>query len=514
MTQPWTLAEESLAALKVLRRKAARSRLIDFCRFVDPAYSAAPHLVHLSEKLQEVERYVDTNGQAGVGRLLVNMPPRHGKSETASKRFPAFVLGRHPDWHIGLVAYNDGFAEDFSRANRELIGTSPEYRALFPESGIHPASGAVSRWSLANGDIDNPNLVATGIGGSLTGRGFQVLIIDDPVKNRAEAESKTYREHLHNAYKGTLRTRLEPGGAVIIICTRWHEDDLPGWLLLQHDQGEGEPWTVVNFPAIAEEHDVLGRGPGQALWPERFSPQVLAATRLAIGSYEFEAQYQQHPKPPEGGKIRRDWFNVIDQLPARFQPGPKGEPPAERLYWYRYWDLAATARTTSDYTASCRLAFDKDGNLYIADMLRQRIEWPEQEKLLKLTMLSERSLGVRHGIEKAIHGIAAVQTFMRDRDLVGVAFAGIDVSSDKLTRALPWVGRAEAGRVYLIAGPWVGAFLDEAANFTGHNDAHDDQIDAVSGGVAMADTPDLAILDFYARRFAEQQAPAQAQSTR
>lgn len=467
-------------------RIATRNDLIRFCQYVDPGYEIAPHLQLLAEKLAEVERYVVTGGAEGIGRLIVNMPPRHGKSETGSKRWPAFLLGHHPAWHIGLVAYGDDIAHDFSRANRRLIADSPEYHDLFPDVTVHPASGAVHRWSLADGDLDNPNVVATGIGGSLTGRGFQVIIIDDPVKNRAEAESVAYRTALHNAYKGTIRTRLEPGGAIVIICTRWHEDDLPGWLLEQYKLGDGEEFTVLNLPALAEPNDPLQRGLGEPLWPTRFAERSLEATRKALGSYEWEAQYQGHPKPPEGGKIKRTWFHVVEQLPARFRP-VDGSPPAEVLQWYRYWDLAVTAKTTSNYTASARVAFDDDGNLYIADMIRDRWEWPEQKRQIKATMLAEKRLGVKHGIEKALHGAAAVQEFLTDKDLRGVAFAGVDVHKDKLTRALPWIGRAEAGKVYLIAGVWVGAFLDECGNFTGHNDKDDDQIDSISGGVAMDD---------------------------
>jgi len=473
----------------MIRREWARRKLIRFCQFCDPLYDDADHLKLLADKLHEVERYVESGGAEGIGRLIVNMPPRHGKSETGSKRWPAFLLGRHPKWHIGLIAYNDGFAGDFSRANRELIANSDEYRLLFPKIKLHPASQAVERWALAGGDLDDPSVVATGIGGALTGRGFEIIIIDDPVKNRAEAESPTYRKNLHDAYKGTIRTRLEPGGAIVIICTRWHEDDLPGWLLEQESLGDGEHFETINIPALAEPGDMMGRKLGEALWTKRFGRKDLLLTKMALGSYEWEAQYQGHPKPPEGGKIRREWFQVIDadEMPARFKPGPDGEPPAERLQWYRYWDLAATAKTTSNHTAAARVAFDSDGYLYIADMVRGRWEWPEQKKQIKATMKSEKALGVKHGVESALHGTSAVQEFMTDKELHNVAFEGVDVHVDKLTRALPWIGRAEAGKVILIAGVWVGAFLDEAANFTGHNDKDDDQIDTISGGVAMSE---------------------------
>lgn len=476
----------SIAARELLTRRRARESLVEFCKYVDRDYRAPKHIRLLADSLQQVEKYIATGGREGVGRLIVNMPPRHGKSETGSKRFPSFVLGRHQDWHIALVAYGDEIASDFSRANRSLCADNPDYRILFPDVIMHPASSAVQRWALKNGDADNPNVVATGMGGSLTGRGFQLIIIDDPVKNRAEAESKTYRDHLHDAYRGTIRTRLEPGGAIVIICTRWHEDDLPGWLLEQNKIGEGEKWEVLNLTAISEgEDDNTGRKSGDALWAKRFDSPSLLQTKAALGSYDWESQYMGRPKPPKGGKIQRSWFKIIDQLPPQFR-SIDGSAPSETLSWYRYYDLAVTAKETSNWTASARVAFDSDGNMYIADMVRDKIEAPDQLKMIKRLMLSEKSINTQHGIEKAMQGASFVQLLLTDPDLRGVPFKGVDVDKDKLTRALPWIARAENGKVYLIAGSWVSAFLDECANFTGNNDKEDDQIDSISGGAAMA----------------------------
>ena len=490
-----------MKAERVIRERARR-KVINFCTFVDPSYIPARHLVYLAERLEQVERYIANGGKEGIGRLMVSLPPRYGKSMTVTKRFPAFILGNHPDWHIAMTAYGDELAADFSRAVRHLCAESRAYHQLFPTVNVHPQSSAVQRWSLENGDIDNPNVVATGIGGSLTGRGFQLVIIDDPIKSRAEAESPTYRRNVHESYRGTIRPRLEPGGGIICISTRWHEDDLQGWLLDELSKGEGEPWTVINIPAIAEENDVLGRQPGEALWPERFSLESLQQTAIAMGSYDFQSQYQGKPKPPEGGRIRRSWIEVIPELPARFISTGPGQPPAEKLRWYRYWDLALTTKASSDYTAAARIAFDNEGYLYIADMVRGKWEWPDAKRYIKETMLAEKSLGVMHGIEKALHGLSAVQEFIRDPDLRGVAFEGVDVKGDKLTRALPFIARAEAGKVRIISGAWVGAFLDEISNFTGAGDAHDDQVDTISGGILKlsAATSLSSFADHYKRK--------------
>jgi predicted phage terminase large subunit-like protein len=481
-------AELLLEAAEIQRilveRSQAAEAIIPFCKYVDSQYVDAAHLHVIGKYLGEVEKYIKSGGAEGIGRLILTVPPRHGKTLTVSKRWPAFLLGRHQDWRIALVSYGAELAEDASRANRSLIRDEPRFAQLFPGVSLSGESQAVNRWALAGRSPDDPSFVAVGVGGPLTGRGFHLIVIDDPIKGRAEAESETIRKGLHDWYKGTLRTRLEPGGAIVIIQTRWHEDDLVGFLLAQQEAGEGETWTLVNLPALAEtkdQHgkpikDPLGRKEGAALWQERFNRAILTATKKAVGSYDWESQFQGHPKPPQGSKILREWLKVIpvEKLP-------------QNLRWARYYDLAISSKEGASYTASIRGAFDEEGNLYLAGMLRGRWEWPAQRKIMRTTMLAEASLGVLHGVESALHGTAAVQEFRRDKGLRGIAFKPVDVHVDKLTRALPWIALAEDGKVSLVAGPWVSDFIEEAAAFTGHKDLYDDQIDAVSGVVALLD---------------------------
>jgi len=467
---------------EIARRLDASQSLLPFCEYVDDLFLNSAHLQLVQGYLAQVEQYVATRGAGGLGRLIISMPPRHGKTTTVSKRWPAYLLGRHPKWRLALVSYGAHLAMDASRAVRALIRDEPRFQSLFPGVVLSDDSRAVDRWSVSGQSADNPSLVAVGVGGPLVGRGFHVIVIDDPIKGRQEAESETIREGLKDWYKGTLRTRLEPGGAIVIIQTRWHEDDLVGFLLAQMDAGDGEPWTVVNLPALAETHDAsgnpiedpLGREEGAALWPERYDRAILLATKKAVGSYDWESQFQGHPKPPAGSKILREWLPVV--------PLEKVPP---NLRWVRYWDLAISSKEGSSYTASARCAFDKDGNLYIAGMLRGHWDWPQQRRILKNTMLAEASIGVVHGVESALHGTAAVQDLRRDKDLRKVGFKPVDVHADKLTRALPWIALAESGNVFLVAGAWNPAFVDEAASFTGHNDLYDDQIDAVSGCAAL-----------------------------
>ena len=470
------------AALELQERRAGRSNLISFCQQVDALYIDAAHLQLIASLLAKVEQYIASKGAEGIGRLIINLAPRHGKTLTICKRWPAYLFGRHVDWRTALVSYGADLSQDSSRAVRALIRDEPRYHTLFPDTKLSDDSQAVDRWALDGRSADDPTMVAVGMGGPLTGRGFNLIVIDDPLKSRAEAESVTVRKNQVEWYKGTLRTRLEPGGAIVIIMTRWHEDDLVGYLLGQQATDDGESWTVINLPALAETHDPqgrpisdpLGRNEGEALWPARYPRLALLTTKKAVGSYDWESEYQGHPKPPSGSKILRSWLQVIpvDQV-------PKG------LRWARYWDLAISKNDGSSYTASGRCAYDKDGNLYLAAMIRGRWEWPEQKRIIKATMLAERELGVIHGVETALHGTAVVQEFREDKDLRGIPFKKVAVHKDKLTRALPWIAVAEDRHFFLVAGAWNGDFIEEAVVFTGLGDAYDDQIDVASGAEAI-----------------------------
>jgi predicted phage terminase large subunit-like protein len=238
--------------------------------------------------------------------------------------------------------------------------------------------------------------------------------------------------------------------------------------LLSEAKNGGEAWDVVSLPALADDNDPLGRAPGAALCPERFDEAALARIRGVMGTYSFEALYQQRPRPAEGALFKRPWFKVVDAAP-------------DGLSWVRYWDLAASTRESADFTASAALAMGEDGTLYIRDMIRGRWEWPDAYAVIVRTMQSEPN--TRHGIEKALQGLAAVQELRRDGRVAHVPFEGVDVDRDKFSRALAWAGRAEGGKVALVQGEWINAFLDEVTAFP--LGAHDDQVDTISGGVQM-----------------------------
>ncbi len=383
------------------------------------------------------------------------MPPRHGKSETVTIRYTAWRLERDPKLNIILGSYNQKLANRFSRRIRAIV----EERIPLAKD-----KRAADEWETkVRGGVK-----AVGVGAGITGFGGSLVIIDDPVKNRAQAESRTMRDNVWDWFNDDIYTRLEPGASMILIQTRWHEDDLAGRLLRQSADG-GEVWEKVDLPALAEDGDPLGRQIGEPLWPQRYSRQDLEAIRRQQGTYSFSALYQQQPVPSDGGLFKREWFQHIISRP------PIG------LVWARGYDLAVSTKTTSDHTASFRCAFDRSGNLYIADGFRRRIEYPEQRRYVIDRVRAERNTS--HGIEKALHGQALVQDLRQDVKVRGRPIEAIRVDADKITRALAWAGLAEDGKVLLVQGTWIDDFVDEVCSFP--YGSHDDQVDAVSLAVRM-----------------------------
>lgn len=406
--------------------------------------------LHLIKTREAIDRV--SNGTCK--RLMIFEPPRHGKSEQNTVRYPVWRLEHEPGMRIIVGAYNQTLANKFSRKARRIAAQ---------RIPLSVDRAAVEEWETLGGG----GFRAIGVGGGITGQGGNLILIDDPVKSREEAESLPYRDRVWDWYRDDLYTRLEPDGAIILTMTRWHEDDLAGRLMMEAQNG-GEQWEVLNLPALAEKDDPLGRELGKALCPERYDEEALANIRMVQGIRSFTALYQGKPQPDEGAMFKRQWFEPVNAAP-------------EGLRWVRYWDLAASTKTTADYTASAEVAMSEEGDVFIRDMIRGRWEWPDAKKIMVSTMLSGN--GTRHGIEEAMHGLAAVQELRRDQSLANISVQGIKVDKDKVSRALPWAARAEAKKVKLVKGEWVNAFLDEVCAFP--LGAHDDQVDTVSGGVQM-----------------------------
>ena len=282
----------------MLRRRKARTGLVAFTEYTLPSYEAAWHHALIGDALDRVANGV-------IDRLMINMPPRHGKSELASRRFPAMLLGLQPAQTIISASYNMDKAGEFGGEVRDIV-RGAEYRALFPNITLKEDTTAKGFWRTDQGGY----YIAAGVGTAITGRGTvgPIVLIDDPLKDRAEADSEVRRETVKSWYSSSILSRLPR--AIIVIQTRWHEDDLSGWLLEQQEKG-GDQWEVLTLPAISPE--------GKALWPEYYPIEALQRIKASSIPRDWSALFQQSPAPDEGEFFHREWFQRFapDELPKR-----------------------------------------------------------------------------------------------------------------------------------------------------------------------------------------------------
>ena len=431
-----------------------------------PGYEHAAHQQAIDDKLMQVKAYIESDGASGIGRLMIFMPPRHGKTLTASRLFPAWLLGSMPDLRIIMASYGAKLATRNSRFIRNAIATQ-RYRNLFPGVTLSDDTAAANEWDIAG---HGGGMMAVGVGSGITGHGAGLIIVDDPVKSRAEAESETYRQRCKDWYTDDLLTRLEePGGAIVVMQTRWHQDDLSGWLLREDESAE---WTVLSLPAIAGEHDEIGRQPGEALWPKHYPVEKLEKRHKDIGDYSFAALYQQTPVPSQGGLFKREKFKIVDIAPANI--------------WKRawFWDLALSEKTTADYTVGVLMALTGTRECVILDVRRFQVEWDEVTGKIAQAVVMEGSRA-SIGVEAAFYQTRAVKKLLQHQDLHGYSIRGIKPDTDKFTRALPFAARVGEDMVYVLRRAWTEAFIEELCSFP--YGAHDDQVDACSGAYLMLD---------------------------
>ena len=424
-----------MPTLQEVRAAQARRSLLRFTEYTNPLYARAQHHERICEKLEAVER-------GEIDRLMIFMPPRHGKSELASKRFPAWCLGRDSKRQIIAASYNSDLANDFGRNVRNLVN-EPEFGQVFPGVTLAPDSQAANRMNTnAKGAY-----VAAGVGTAVTGRGAHIALIDDPFKDREEADSERRRDTVWDWYRSTLYTRLMPGGAIVLIQTRWHEDDLAGRLLEQ----EPEQWEVLELPAIDNA--------GAALWPEWYDLGALNRIKATIGSREWSALYQQRPQPDEGTYFQRAWFTPWDKLPT--------------VRHYGSSDYAVTDGG-GDYTVHTVWGICADGDVYrVAQWKGQTAsdEWIEQ----KLDLIAKYKplcwFGEGGVIQKAIEPM--LRRRMRERN-VHCRLEWLPSVADKPTRARSFQAMAATGRVHFEPGADLSEFLVFPAG------KHDDEVDTAS----------------------------------
>lgn len=408
--------------------------LIEFIPRISPRYSAPAHLKPIADLFERVAR-----GERVLA--VVSMPPRHGKTETELHAI-AWSLARAPHKQIAFVGYAARFAEKKSRKARDLA----------QRAGVPLAADAASRQDWRTG-VEDGGLWATSIGGQMTGEGFHLMLVDDPVKDRATAESAVFRDHHYEWFNDTAFTRLEPNGSCIVTQTRWHPDDLAGRLI-------ADGFEPVVMPAIDLD--------GKALWPERWPVERLDPIREQLGAYGWESLYQGSPRVRGGALFREPHY--YDQLP----PG---------LRYGLGFDLAYTAKTHADYSVAVAMAMDREGIAYVLDVRREQVEAPVFAETMRRMQTQHNNTvftGFVGGTEQG-----NVQFMLR----LGLRLHAIPARAEKFVRAQPVAAAWNAGKVLLPRDkPWVSAFVDELADFTGVNDRNDDQVDALAGAYHALDT--------------------------
>lgn len=420
------------------------------------------------------------------------MPPRHGKSLLVSEHFPAWYLGQFPDRRVILTSYEADFAATWGRkARRILEGHGP---SLFGVT-VDRSSSAGDRWDILG---RRGGMGTAGVRGAITGKGADLLIVDDPVKNSEQANSFVIREAIWDWWQSTAYTRLEPGASVVLVQTRWHGDDLAGRILREMRDG-GEQWDVVNLPALSRADDLLGRRPGEALWPERYSATELARIRAAVGEYNFLALYDQDPQEDEGGVVKRSWLRYCEVRGGHYRLlNPDGTVwrviEAARMSRVQIIDCAATSddvkkeRSGRKASFSVIATFDvelRTGVTVWVDVRRGKWEFPQLKEEAKQAYADLGASWV--GIEDEKTGRALIQELR----LSGVSVRAISPGGkDKKTRAARWLNEMSQGHWFIPgSAPWKGDLVKELLAWSGHPDEPADQVDvaaycALHSGVA------------------------------
>lgn len=487
---------------ELARRELARRRLIEFTKQTHPRYK--PGWVH-HDICARLERFSQQVIEEKSPRLMLLMPPRHGKSELASIRFPAWHLGKAPHHEIINVGYNLDLPMKFSRKVREVV-RDPVFGPVFPQCKLDPESQSAEAWNTTQGG----GFTAAGVGGGITGKGAHILIVDDPIKNIEEADSVLVRESLWEWYLSTAYTRLAPGGGVLIIETWWNDDDLAGRLQnLMHTDPEADQFEIVKYPALAEAHefrrpDTLEilrfddpseveaykaatgideletiRAKGDALHPDRYPVEALKRIKANQTPRLWSALYQQNPVPDEGMYFRKEWFRTVPVVPE-----PYG------LSVFTAWDFAIGEKTHNDWTVGVTVLQDEHDNLFVLEVRRFKGDSLQivdaivdmSSKWTRLPGVSYK-VGVEDGqIWKSIQPL--VKRRMEER-LVFPTYEILKPLTDKMARARPLQGRMQHGKVFFPEqAAWFQQAMQEMLRFPAGT--HDDVVDALAWVVQLA----------------------------
>lgn len=438
-----------------------------YVRYVNEEYKHGKHTELVCKKLQEIE----AKHAAGIPTFTIfTMPPRHSKSMTISETFPTWFIGKNKRRRVILASYGAELARKFGLANLQKI--EGKAGRIF-EMELDNRQNAATNFNIKD---HKGGMVSTGFGGALTGMGADLLIIDDPIRNRQDANSPAYREKIWNEWKATLSTRLQPGGSVIIILTRWHEDDLVG-RILENDPRE---WDQVNLPAVAEENDLLGREPGATLWPEYgFNKEWAASKEKEVGPLEWASLYQQHPRPAAGTLFKRGYFKYYKALP----------PLREFEQIIQSWDCTFKDLETSDYVAG-GVWGKKGADFYLLYRVKQKMGIVATMDAIKSVSAAwPQAYGIY--IEDKANGSAVIE--MLKNQISGIN--AVNPNGGKLVRAQAVLPLIAAGNVWLpdpAIDPSIEEYISEMTAFP--YGKHDDEVDQTTQALSILQTaPGLQI---------------------
>jgi predicted phage terminase large subunit-like protein len=406
------------------------------------AWQPYRHLAHILDQIYP--KIIEGNG-----RFIINLPPSFGKSETISKWLPAWYLDNFPQKKVILASYADALASTFGRWVRNFFETEENTIAKLTQD-----SSAATRFDTTLGG----SMRTAGIGGVLTGTRGDLMLIDDAIKNWEQARSETYRQMIKDWFQTVFMTRLEPKATVIILMTRWHHDDLAGWLL----STQPNTWTHIKLKALADENDPLGRLPNESLCPERFSTEQLLKIKEEMPRQFWEALYQQEPSIEEGQLFKREWWKFYDQSPAH---------PIKLV---QFWDTAQKPGLTNDYSVCATWGKFQHG-YYLLDLFRKKLEAPDLEVAIVAQFNKWKPHQVQ--IEDKSSGSSMIQYLRRNTTIPVIAYD--PKQKDKELRAIRATSLIQSGKVFLPKhAPWLSDFLAEHDQFP--NGLHDDIVDTTS----------------------------------
>lgn len=447
-----TLEAQLIKLEKLKERELRHEKFIKFVEAVWPTFISGRHHKRMAEAFERVAR-------GELKRLIINMPPRHTKSEFASYLLPAWFLGKYPSKKIIQSSNTAELAVGFGRKVRNLVD-SDVYKDIFPDLTLQVDSKAAGRWNTSAGG----DYFAIGVGGTVTGKGADIFIIDDPHSEQEAKQAATNPEIFDSVYEWYTsgpRQRLQPGGAIVIVMTRWAQRDLTGQVLKAAAARSGEDWEVIEFPAILPS--------GAPLWPEFWPMTELEALRSELPNAKWQAQYQQNPVGNESAIVKRDWWKIWE----------KASPP-KCDYILQTWDTAFEKNNRADYSAGTTWGVwenpeDKDlPNIILLDVYKKRVEWVD----LKRDVLNAYKEWEPDGmlIEKKATGAPLIYE-LRSMGIPVQEFTP-GKGQDKIARLNSVSDIIASGKVWVPQTRWADELIDEIAAFP--SGEHDDLVDATT----------------------------------